>query len=104
MCSSDLPLGFAVLGGILFRLVDLFIQRNKPSFLPKEISLPTSAIKQATSKCVAFPVRRFLPSVFNTQLFASIRKSIVHHSFEMAYTLPGNDAKMLRHKRYLLNT
>ena len=28
----------------------------------------------------------------------------MHHSIKMAYTLPGNDAKMLRYKRYLFNT
>ena len=39
------PLGFSGLGGILFCLAGLFIQENKPSFLPKERILPNSTVK-----------------------------------------------------------
>ena len=67
-------LGFLDLGGILFCLAFLFIQKNKPSFLPKEIILPNSTMKQAVSKYVPCSVRRFLPSVFNTQFFPSRKK------------------------------
>ena len=69
------PLVFLGLGGILFFLAGLFIQENKPSFLPKEIILPNSDVKQAMSKYVPCLVRRFLPSIFNTQFFASRKKN-----------------------------
>ena len=68
------PLGFSGLGRFFFCLAFLFIQKNKPSFLPKERNLPNSTVKRAMSKYVPCSVRGFLPAVFNTQFFPSRKK------------------------------